>query len=404
MHDHSGGLIDDAQRRILVDDGHRERFGDDRGLNLDLRLDAHLLATQHLVLGPRNGAIEANRSRLDPTLQSLPRILGQEARQSLVQAQTGQLLGNIDFVGAELDGQARVLVLIAIWLYWRATASQPGNFLGALYNMSVNGPVHGLARGLTLALCLTSALLTGCQSSSERRLLATNPAAIYKVAHDRMEGGDYRSAINLMEALMARFPFTEQARQSHLDLIYVYYKDGQSESASDAADTFIRENPINSRIDYAYYMKGMLDFERTPNILERVFRADLTKRPPVTARKSFDSFRRVVQDYPKSAYAHDSLQRMIYLRNRLADYDVHVAEYYMRRGAYAGASQRAAETIEDYPGAPETQEALKILIEAEERLGLTDKADQARAVYAANFSGSTPELKAEKDRRWWQIW
>jgi outer membrane protein assembly factor BamD len=270
--------------------------------------------------------------------------------------------------------------------------------------MSANGLVHGWARGLTLALCITSALLTGCESSRERKLLSTNPAAIYKVAHDRMEGGDYRSAINLMEALTARFPFTEQARQSHLDLIYVYYKDGETDSASDAADTFIRENPINPRVDYAYYMKGMLDFERTPNIIERTFHADLTRRPPVTARKAFDSFRRVVEQFPKSRYAHDSLQRMIYLRNRLADYDVHVAEYYMRRGAYAGASQRAAETIEDYPGAPETEQALKILIDADDRLGLADKAAQARAVYAANFTGSTPVLKAEKDRRWWQIW
>ena len=112
-------------------------------------------------------------------------------------------------------------------------------------------------------------------------MLNSNPAAIYKVAHDRMESGDYNSAIKLMEALTARFPFTEQARQAHLDLIYCYYKDGETESATDAADTFIRENPINPRIDYAYYVKGLVDFERTPNLLERWFHADLTKRPPV---------------------------------------------------------------------------------------------------------------------------
>ncbi len=105
--------------------------------------------------------------------------------------------------------------------------------------------------------------------------------------------------------------------------------------------------PINPRVDYAYYIKGLVDFERTPNLFERAFHADLTKRPPSTARKSFDSFRHVVQQYPKSPYAHDALQRMIYLRNRLADYDVHVAEYYMQRGAYIGASQRAAA---EHPG------------------------------------------------------
>ncbi|HTY92534.1 MAG TPA: outer membrane protein assembly factor BamD [Steroidobacteraceae bacterium] len=263
---------------------------------------------------------------------------------------------------------------------------------------------NGLARGLIVILCITSGLLAGCESSRERKLLNSNPAAIYKVAHDRMQSGDYKSAIKLMEGLTARFPFTEQARQAHLDLIYCYYKDGEGESATDAADTFIRENPINPRVDYAYYVKGLVDFERTPNLFERWFHADLTKRPPVTARKAFDSFRHVVQQYPKSIYAHDALQRMVYLRNRLADYDVHIAQYYIERGAYVGASQRAAEAIQQFDGAPETQQALKILIAADERLGLTDKAEQARKVYAENFSGSTPNLKAEKDRRWWQLW
>jgi outer membrane protein assembly factor BamD len=270
--------------------------------------------------------------------------------------------------------------------------------------MSANGLGRGWAHGLILALCITSVLTTGCESSRERKLLNSNPAAIYKVAHQRMENGDYKSAIKLMEGLTARFPFTEQARQSHLDLIYCYYKDGESDSATDAADTFIRENPINPRVDYAYYVKGLVDFERTPNLLERWFHTDLTKRPPVTARKAFDAFHKVVQLYPKSIYAHDSLQRMVYLRNRLADYDVHVAQYYMARGAYVGAAQRATETIEQFDGAPETQQALKILIAANERLALTDKAELARRVYADNFSGSTPNLRAEKDRHWWRLW
>ena len=261
-----------------------------------------------------------------------------------------------------------------------------------------------LTRGLILALCISSVLLTGCESSRERKLLNSNPAAIYKVAHDRMESGDYKAAIKLMEALTARFPFTQQARQSHLDLIFCYYKSGETESATDAADTFIRENPINPRIDYAYYVKGLVDFERTPNVFERWFHADLTKRPPVNGAQVLRCLPARRQQYPKSPYAHDSLQRMIYLRNRLADYDVHVAQYYMERGAYVGAAQRATETIEQYDGAPATRDALKILIAADERLGLVDKAGQARQVYADNFSGSTPTLKAEKDRRWWQLW
>ena len=261
-----------------------------------------------------------------------------------------------------------------------------------------------LSRGLLVAFCISCTLLAGCHSA-RRKAEQNNPVAIYRLAHQRMLGGDYKSTVKLLETLTARFPFTPQARQAHLDLIYCYYRDGEDESATDAADTFIRENPINPRVDYAYYMKGLIDFERTPNVFERWFHADLTKRPPATARKSFEAFRRLIQSYPKSEYAHDALQRMVYLRNRLADYDVHVAEYYMRRGAFVGAQQRATDAIQQYDGAPGVKDAVKILIAADDRLGLTARADQARQVYAANFSEAAPErLAAQKDKSWWQFW
>jgi outer membrane protein assembly factor BamD len=262
------------------------------------------------------------------------------------------------------------------------------------------------SRGLLIAFCISCALLAGCRESRERKAQQNNPVAIYRLAHQRMLGGDFKSAVKMLESLTARFPFTPQARQAHLDLIYCYYRDGESESATDAADTFIRENPINPRVDYAYYMKGLIDFERTPNVIERWLHADLTKRPPSTARKSFESFRRLVQQYPKSEYAHDALQRMVYLRNRLAEYDVHVAEYYMKRGAFVGAAQRATDAMQQYDGAPAVRDALKILIAADERLGLNPRADQVREVYAANFpQAATPNrLVAEKDKHWWQFW
>src|SRR5207237_94795 len=110
------------------------------------------------------------------------------------------------------------------------------------------------------------------------------------------------------------------------------------------------------RVDYAYYIEGLVDFERTPNLIEHLFRADLTQRPPSTARKAFAAFRKVVEQYPKSEYAHDSLQRMVYLRNRLASYEVHVARYYFKRGAYVAAAQRAKGAIEQYDGAPAVRE------------------------------------------------
>ena len=161
---------------------------------------------------------------------------------------------------------------------------------------------------------------------------------------------------------MARYPFAAETRQSRLDVIYAYYRAGESESAIDAADTFISENPTHPRIDYAWYLKGLTDFERMPNFMERWFRVDLNKRPPTQARRSFLSFSTVVEQYPNSEYAHDARRRMVYLRNRLADYEIAVARYYVGRGAYVAAAQRAKVAIEEFDGAPAVRQALEIMV------------------------------------------
>jgi outer membrane protein assembly factor BamD len=250
-------------------------------------------------------------------------------------------------------------------------------------------------------------MLSGCSlfhHHREDKLAKASPETLYKIAHQQLNSYDFKSAIKTYETLTARFPFTDQARQGRLDLIYVYYKQGERESALDAADQFVRENPTHPRVDYAWYVKGLVDFERVPNFLERRFHADLSQRAPSNARKSFDAFRTVVEQYPKSEYAFDARQRMVFLRNRLADYDVNVARYYMKRGAYVGAAQRAKQTIEQYDGAPAVRTALKILIDADDRLGLTPIADQARQVYAFNYPGGDQPAEAPKKRSWWRLW
>ena len=179
--------------------------------------------------------------------------------------------------------------------------------------------------------------------------------------------GDYPLAVKIYEALMARYPFAAETRQSRLDVIYAYYRAGESESAIDAADTFIRENPTHPRIDYAWYLKGLTDFERMPNFMERWFRVDLNQRPPTEARRSFTAFATVVEQFPESDYAHDARRRMVYLRNRLADYEIAVARYYVGRGAYVAAAQRAKVAIEEFDGAPAVREALEIMTSATTR-------------------------------------
>jgi len=270
-----------------------------------------------------------------------------------------------------------------------------------------------VVRGALVALTVACAALAGCQTvhrvfGNKQTRKPVTAESLYKDAHKRLLAYDYNGAVKEYEALTARFPFTNEARQARIDLIYAYYRKGEEESAIDAADTFIRENPTHPRVDYAWYIKGLVDFERKPNALERLFHADLTKRPPTNAKKSFDAFRTVVEQYPKSIYAHDARQRMIYLRNRLADYDVHVAKYYMRRGAYIGAAQRANHAIEEYDGAPAVQQALEIMTNAYQKVGLNERADLSEKVLVANrASFSPPETRVASNgssRHWWHIW
>jgi outer membrane protein assembly factor BamD len=259
------------------------------------------------------------------------------------------------------------------------------------------------ARSGTLALCMILLATAGCRTH-RADLTKSSPELLYKKAHKSLQSYDFQNAIKQYEQLTARFPFTDQARQARLDLIYAYYRAGEGESATDAAETFIRENPTHPRVDYAWYVKGLVDFEKSPNALEHLFRVDLTKRPPSTARKAFSAFRTVVEQYPKSEYAHDSLQRMLYLRNRLADYEVHVASYYLKRGAYVAAAQRAKGCVENFDGAPAVRDALVIMIESYDHLGLKPLSAKAREVYELNYGGEVRLSESDAKRHWWKFW
>jgi outer membrane protein assembly factor BamD len=250
-----------------------------------------------------------------------------------------------------------------------------------------------------LLVVLSIAILAvGCRSHRADDA-KSGPEVIYARAQKAIRSSSYGEAIKQLEALQSRFPFSEPARQSQLDLIYVYYKARQTDPAIDAADTFIRENPTNIRVDYAYYMKGLVYFERQSNWLERRFNVDLSQRPPINARKSFEAFQQLLEKYPHSQYVGDARQRMIFLRNRLADFELHVALYYMRRGAYVGAINRAKYCVENYDGAPAVKGSLKILVDAYHDLHMDDLAANAQIVYAANFPNDRKDILPKK--HWW---
>ena len=256
-------------------------------------------------------------------------------------------------------------------------------------------------RAALVGLLLAAFALGGCSSWGKKKDENLSPEALYDRATKLVNEGSYAPAIKTYEALTARYPFSDSARQARLDLIYAYYRAHEKESAIDAADTFIRENPTHVRIDYAYYMKGLVYFERSPNFLERWFSVDLSERPPQDARKSFDAFLRVVTQYPNSEYSADARQRMIYLRNRLAEYEIHVANYYVKRGAYVAALDRARYVIETYDGSPSTRRALEIMVASYRKLDLPLLAADSQKVLAANFPASA-EQRAKK-KHWWQM-
>ena len=185
--------------------------------------------------------------------------------------------------------------------------------------------------------------------------------------------------------------------------MYAYYKNREPESAIDQADQFIRENPAHPRVDYAYYIKGLVQFERNPNFLERWFNADLSERPPIDARKSFQAFQTVVERYPNSEYADDSRKRMVFLRNRLASYEVYVADYYLKRGAWVGAINRSKYAIENYDGAPQIKRALEIMAQSYRKLGMADLAADSERVLKENYSNPDQVAQGEK-KSWWKIW
>lgn len=242
------------------------------------------------------------------------------------------------------------------------------------------------ARQATLLTVL--AVLSACAGNEETYDAVQDLQDAYEQAQSSIQNGNYRRGIQILEAIQARYPFSDVARQIQLDLMYAYYKSGAPELAVEAADTFMRENPIHPRVDYALYIKGLAYFSDEPGMLERWFRKDTNKRPPKDVEQAYQSFRRLVERYPASEYAPDARQRIVFLKNRLAAYENWVADYYLRRGAYVAAANRARNALESFNGADSNEESLRIMISAYEELGLNDLAADARRVLDLNFPDS----------------
>lgn len=230
---------------------------------------------------------------------------------------------------------------------------------------------------------LVVVVISGC--GRDRLAQEFAPEVLYERGQAAMLASNFQGAADYYLTLISRYPFANESRQAHLDLIYVYWRSNQPERAIDAAEQFEREHPTHPQVAYSIYMRGLAYFDRNPNFLERLFRIDMTTRPPKDTLRSFEMFERIIREYPDSEYVADARERMVFLRNRLAAYENHVADYYLRREAYVAAANRAKYAVENYAGSPELERSLEIMIEAYEQLGMNDLANESRRVMAESF-------------------
>lgn len=261
-----------------------------------------------------------------------------------------------------------------------------------------------MKRSLTFIFLLW---LGGCSLLPEVHDETRNWSAqkLFSEAKAQMAEGGYEKAIKYFETLEARFPYGRYAQQAQLEVAYAYFKSSEPVSAIAACDRFIKLHPNHPNVDYAYYLKGLVNFNEDLGLLGSVARQDMTERDPKAARESFESFKELATRYPTSKYAPDAVARMKYLVNALASHEVHVARYYLRRGAYVAAANRGQFVLQNYPQAPATEEALALVVKAYDAMGMNDLRDDTLRVMQKNFPGSGAlNARENTGAPWWKLW
>lgn len=256
------------------------------------------------------------------------------------------------------------------------------------------------------SLTAAAMLLAGCASTPQDDTALWSPNKIYAEAKDELSSGGYDKAIKLLEKLEGRAAGTPLAQQAQLDKAYAHYKAGEAAQAIAALDRFMKLHPASPALDYALYLKGIVNFNDDLGLFSAITRQDLAERDQKAAKESFESFRELVNRFPASRYTPDASQRMNYIVNSLAQYEVHVARYYFSRGAYVAAINRAQLALTDYQGMPALEEALFILVKSYDALGMAQLRDDAKRVLENNFPQTqylSRGFKASSDP-WWKFW
>ncbi|RZI71532.1 MAG: outer membrane protein assembly factor BamD [Variovorax sp.] len=249
-------------------------------------------------------------------------------------------------------------------------------------------------------------LMAGCSSTNVDKTANWSPNKIYAEAKDEVDSGAFDKAVPLFEKLEGRAAGTPLAQQAQLDKAYAQFKAGEKPNAIATLDRFMKLHPASPALDYALYMKGVINFNDDLGMFSFMTRQDLSERDQKAAKESFESFKEMVTRFPESRYAPDARQRMNYIVNSLAQYEVHVARYYYSRGAYLAAINRAQLALADYREVPALEEALYIMVKSYDALGLTQLRDDAQRVLTKNYPQSEYMAKGfrSKDDPWWKLW
>jgi outer membrane protein assembly factor BamD len=267
---------------------------------------------------------------------------------------------------------------------------------------------HSLAVILLLGLTgcgLFSPLPTGMPGDAAQDNGVT-AEQLYAEAQEAEQDKSYEKAVKVLEQLQARYPYGRYAQQAQMEIAYTYYKQGESEAALGAIDRFMKYYPNSAHMDYVLYLQGLINFNSDLGLFGGFFQQDLAERDQKAAQDSYAAFHDLVQRFPASKYVPDARIRMQYLINTLARSEIHVADYYLRRGAYLAAANRAKTVLTTYPNSPQTRDALRVLVVAYDAMGMNDLRDDAKRVLQAN--GEDPEkiqlASTSKDRPWWRFW
>jgi len=266
-----------------------------------------------------------------------------------------------------------------------------------------------MTRSVTaLAALLLAAVLGACSwlSSKEDEHKTWTAEQFYQAAKEQLDDHNWEQAIKLYEQLESRFPYGRFAQQAQLEVAYAYYKGGDPSQVVSACEKFVKLHPNHPNVDYALYLKALANFKEDLGPMGNLVKQDLADRDPKAARESFEAFKELVTRFPDSRYTPDSRQRMAYLIEALARHEVKVARYYLERGAYLAAANRAQDVIVHFPHSPSRRDALDVMIDAYDRMGLKELRDDTKRVLAKNYPADplVGEGKNRASSSWWKFW